>query len=108
MVLLTHGKTPAVDAGAVYHGSMITKTDIAAINAPILFLQSDPELDTQLNSTTYKQVCTVLDTRLLLCGSALGTNLQCICVNMEHRTIYVQVTEILVADAVNGRRFLMV
>ena len=56
MVLLTQGKTPAINAGVVYHGSMIMKSDIEAINAPILFLQSDPALDTQLNTTTFKEV----------------------------------------------------
>eukprot|EP00878_Enallax_costatus_P000565 GHUV01000663.1.p1 GENE.GHUV01000663.1~~GHUV01000663.1.p1 ORF type:complete len:286 (+),score=54.47 GHUV01000663.1:126-983(+) len=63
VVLLTHGKTPAISAGVVYHGSMITKSDIEAINAPILFLQSDPALDTQINTTTFKEYKTIIDAK---------------------------------------------
>jgi hypothetical protein len=55
-VLLTAGKSPAVAASVVYHGSLLTPADIEAINAPINFQQSDPALDRQLNTELYKQV----------------------------------------------------
>jgi carboxymethylenebutenolidase len=62
-VLLTQGKTPAVSAAVVYHGSLITKDDIEAINAPILFQQSDPALDRQMNTTTYNEFKTIIDAK---------------------------------------------
>jgi dienelactone hydrolase len=55
-VLLTQGKSPAVAASVVYHGSLLTPADVEAINAPINFQQSDPALDRQLNTELYKQV----------------------------------------------------
>jgi len=66
-VLLTQGKTPAVSAAVVYHGSLLTPADVEAVNAPINFQQSDPELDKNLNTTLYKQVghmpgCSILMT----------------------------------------------
>lgn len=47
-VLLTQGKTPASSASVIYHGSLLKPEDIAAINAPVMFQQSDPALDQQV------------------------------------------------------------
>lgn len=58
--LLTAGKAPKVAAALVYHGSLITKEDVLAINAPINFQQSDPELDNQIKTDFYKEVSTSL------------------------------------------------
>jgi dienelactone hydrolase len=55
-VLLTAGKSPAVAASVVYHGSRILPADVEAINAPINFQQSDPALDRQLPTELYNQV----------------------------------------------------
>ncbi|KAF6253329.1 dienelactone hydrolase family-domain-containing protein [Scenedesmus sp. NREL 46B-D3] len=59
-VLLAGGKTPAVSASAVYHGSLITRADVEAINAPITFQQSDPEVDNQINTEFYKEIKAIL------------------------------------------------
>ena len=55
-MLLAQGKTPAISAGVVYHGSLLTASDVEGVNAPINFQQSDPELDRQLPPQLYKEV----------------------------------------------------
>jgi dienelactone hydrolase len=55
-VLLAGGKTPAVNAAVVYHGSLLTSADIEAISAPVNFQQSDPKLDTQVKTEFYNEV----------------------------------------------------
>jgi hypothetical protein len=55
-VLLAGGKTPAVNAAVVYHGSLLTRANIEAISAPVNFQQSDPKLDNQIKTDFYNEV----------------------------------------------------
>jgi dienelactone hydrolase len=59
-VLLASGSPPAVNASVVYHGSLLTAADVAAVSAPIMFQQADPALDGQINATLYKEIQRVL------------------------------------------------
>lgn len=54
--ILSAGKESKVDAAVAFHASLLTPADIDAIKGPILFLQSDPKVDTQINSTFYSYI----------------------------------------------------
>ncbi len=58
-MVLSLGTSKIASAGVVYHGSRITADLVSAITAPVLFQQSDPALDRNLNQTVYDEFAQV-------------------------------------------------
>ncbi len=56
MVLSNSGSPSLASAGVVFHGSRVTPDLVQAITAPVLFQQSDPAGDQNLNTTVYAQI----------------------------------------------------
>eukprot|EP00877_Chromochloris_zofingiensis_P013182 jgi/Chrzof1/8117/UNPLg00162.t1 len=54
--------TPAA-ATVIYHGSFIFPEEVQLVQRPILFVQSDPDVDAILPRTTYDQVKAVIDAK---------------------------------------------
>ena len=63
--MLLSGATPKADAAVAYHASLVTPADFAAVTGPVALFQSDPKVDSQVNTTLYSyinQVCVCIHT----------------------------------------------